>query len=159
MYRQPSHKPAPPPTTSCSTASSPNTDTWYTGKVDYNISDNQRLSFSFNYFPTLSSYVPADPLYPNDATAYSQGQTDNLTGQLSDIYTISPTVLNEFRVGASRELDKYKPPSLGKNDPTTLGLEPAYGTNSPANVFPKITIDQRSGSWLHGFGRWMRRKR
>ncbi len=33
--------------------------------------------------------------------------------------------------------------------PTTLGLEPTYGTNAPANVFPKITIDaleERTGS-------------
>ena len=122
--------------------SSPNTSTWYTGKADYNISSKQRLSFSFNYFPTVSSYVPADPLYPNDATAFEQGKTDNLTAQLSHIFTITSSVVNEFRVGASRELDKYKPPSLGKNDPTSLGLEPAYGTNSPANVFPDIKIDQ-----------------
>lgn len=125
--------------------SSPNTDTWYTGRTDYTFSPKQKLSFSFNYFPTLTSYVPADPLFPNDATAYSLGHTDNLTGQISDVFTISPTLLNEFRVGASRELDKYKPPSLGKNDPTTLGLEPAYGTNAPANVFPRITIDEGAG--------------
>lgn len=125
--------------------SSPNTNTWYTGKADYNLSTKQRLSFSFNYFPTTSSYVPADPLYPNDATAFEQGKTDNLTAQLSHLFTISSTVVNEFRVGASRELDKYKPPSLGKNDPTTLGLEPAYGTNAPANVFPRVTIDQGAG--------------
>jgi outer membrane receptor protein involved in Fe transport len=125
--------------------SSPSTDTWYTGKGDYNISAKQRVSFSFNYFPTTSSYVPADPLYPNDATSYQKGTTDNLTGQLSDLYTISPTIVNEFRVSASRELDKYVPPSFGKNDPTTIGLEPAYGTNAPANVFPKITIDQGAG--------------
>lgn len=122
--------------------SSPNTATWYTGKADYNLSSKQRLSFSFNYFPTVTSYVPADPFFPNDATAYEQGKTDNLTAQLSHIFTISSSVVNEFRVGASRELDKYKPPSLGKNDPTTIGLEPAYGTNSPANVFPDIKIDQ-----------------
>jgi outer membrane receptor protein involved in Fe transport len=125
--------------------SSPNTDTWYTGKVDYDLSTKQRLSFSFNYFPTVSSYVPADPLYPNDATSYEQGKTDNLTGQLSHAFAISSTLLNEFRIGASRELDTYKPPSLGKNDPATIGLEPAYGTNSPSNVFPKITIDQGAG--------------
>ncbi len=125
--------------------SSPNTDTWYTGKVDYNIASKQRLSFSFNYFPTTTSYVPADPLYPNDASAYEVGKTDDLTAQVSHVYTISSSVLNEFRVGASRELDKYKPPSLGKNDPTTLGLEPAYGTNAPANVFPHISIDQGAG--------------
>ena len=125
--------------------SSPNTDTWYTGKVDYAISSKQRLSFSFNYFPTTTSYVPADPLYPNDATAYEQGKTDDLTGQLSHLFTISPTMVNEVRLAGSRELDKYKPPSLDKNDPATLGLEPAYGTNSPANVFPHVGIDQGAG--------------
>lgn len=125
---------------------SPNTDTWYTGKVDFNVSQKHTLSFSFNYFPTTSSYVPADPLYPNDATAFEQGKTDNLTGQLTDVYTINSQVINEFRIGASRELDKYKPPSLGHNDPATIGLEPAYGTNAPANVFPKITIDQGAGA-------------
>ena len=97
--------------------SSPSTATWYTGKVDYNLSAKQRLSFSFNYLPDVVSYVPADPLFPNDATSYQNGHTDNLTGQLTHVYTISSTMLNEFRVGASRELDKYKPPSLGKNDP------------------------------------------
>jgi hypothetical protein len=124
---------------------SPNTDTWYTTREDYNINDNQKLSFSLNYFPTVSSYVPPDPLYPNDATSYSQGDTDNLTAQISHVFTISPTMLNEFRIGGSRELDKYTPPSLGKNDPATLGLEPEYGANAPANVFPKISIDQGAG--------------
>jgi hypothetical protein len=130
--------------------SSPNTDTWYTGRADYNLSSKQKLGFSFNYFPTVSSYVPQDPLYPNDATAFDQGLTDDLTSQVSYVYTISPTVLNEFRLGGSRELDKYKPPSLGKDDPTTLGLEPAYGANAPANVFPKVTID--SGAGVGGMG-------
>src|SRR5579863_55879 len=125
--------------------SSPNTNSWYTGRVDYNLSSKQRLSFSFNYFPTTSSYVPADPLFPSDASSYEQGKTDNLTGQLSHLFTISSKVVNEFRVGASRELDKYKPPSLNKNDPTTLGLEPTYGTNAPANIFPNIKIDQGAG--------------
>jgi len=125
--------------------SSPDTDTWYTGKVDYNINSKQRLSFSFNYFPTVSTYVPADPLYPNDATSTQKGFTDDLTSQLSEVYTISPTLLNEFRIGASRELDKYSPPSLNKNDPTIVGLEPIYGTNAPSNVFPKIQIDAPGG--------------
>ena len=130
--------------------SSPNTDTWYTGKADYNISAKQRLSFSFNYFPTTSSYVPKDPLYPNDASAYELGKTDNLLGQLSHVFTISPTLLNEFRVSASRELDKYTPYSLGHNAPTALGMEPTYGTNAPANIFPRVTIDTGSGTNLGG---------
>ncbi len=132
--------------------SSPNTNTWYTGKADYNINSKQRLSFSFNYFPTTSSYVPKDPLFPNDASAYEQGKTDNLIGQLTHTFAITSTVLNEFRVGASRELDKYKPYSLGHDDPATLGMEPTYGTNAPANIFPRVTIDQGSGNYNLGAG-------
>ena len=131
---------------------SPNTSTWYAGRVDYNISAAQKLSFSFNYYPNFVSYVPADPLFPSDATSYAAGNNYNLSGQLSDVYTISSTVLNEFRVGAMRELDKYVPPSLGKNDPASLGLEPAYGTNAPANVFPKITIDGGAGDGCIALG-------
>src|SRR5882724_9113953 len=81
---------------------SPSTNTWYTGKADYNLSSKQRLSFSFNYLPTTSSYVPADPLFPNDATATEKGKTDNLLGQLTHAFAISSTMLNEFRVSASR---------------------------------------------------------
>jgi len=127
---------------------SSNKATWYTGRVDYNINSAQKLSFTFNYFPTVVSFVPPDPLYPNDASAFSQGNNYNLTGQLSHVYTITSNLLNEFRVGAARELDKYKPLSLGKNDPTSLGLEPTYGTNVPsnANVFPHVSIDSQSGS-------------
>lgn len=133
-------------------STSPNTDTWYTGKIDYNISDRQKLSFSFNYFPTSTSYVPPDPLYPNDATSYQLGTTYNFTGQLSDVFTISPTMVNEFRLGGVRELDSYHPPSLDKNDPASLGLEPAYGTNAPANVFPKVTIDSGAGAGCVALG-------
>jgi outer membrane receptor protein involved in Fe transport len=132
--------------------SSPNTDTWYTGKADYNLSSKQRLSFSFNYFPTVSTYVPADPLFPNPATATQEGKTDNLTSQLSHVFTISPSMLNEFRVGASRELDKYVPPSLNKDIPATIGLEPTYGTNAPANVFPHVTVDQGAGEGVTNLG-------
>jgi hypothetical protein len=80
-----------------------------------------------------------------DVTSLAQANNYNFTGQLSNVLTISPTVVNEFRLGGVRELDSYHPPSLGKNDPTTTGLEPAYGSNAPANVFPKISIDQGAG--------------
>lgn len=126
-------------------ASSPNTNTWYTDKIDYNISDSHKLSFSSNYYPSFVTYVPPDPLYPSDASAISQAHNHNFTAQLTEVYTINSTTLNEFRLGGSRELDKYRPLSLDKNDPTTLGLEPQYGSNAPANVFPRITIDQGSG--------------
>ena len=132
--------------------SSPNTSTWYTGKVDYNISDKHKLSFSENYYPNSVTYSPPDPLYPNDATAIAQGNNYNFTGQLTWIFTVTPTLVNEFRFGGVRELDAYVPPSLGKNDPTTLGLLPQYGTNVAANLFPKISIDQGAGAGCIALG-------
>ena len=132
--------------------SSPNTSTWYTGRVDYNFSAKQRLSFTFNYYPNAVSYVPADPLFPNPASSISQGNNYNLTGQLSWVYTIAPTVLNEFRIGALRELDAYKAYSLGKGVTETIGLQPAYGTNAPTDVFPKITIDSGAGAGCYALG-------
>lgn len=131
---------------------SPNLDKWYTGRADYNASSKQKFSFTFNYHSAVPSYVPADPLFPNDATAYELGHTDNLTGQLSYVFAISSTMVNEFRVGGSRELDKYVPPSFGKNDPTSLGLLPAYGTNAPANVFPHVTIDSGTDTGAMALG-------
>jgi outer membrane receptor protein involved in Fe transport len=131
---------------------SPNTSTWYTGRTDYDINSKHRLSFSFNYYPNFVTYVPSDPLYPNDASSISQAHNYNLSGQLSEVYTVNSHLLNEFRIGAVRELDKYRPPSLGKNDPSSLGIEPAYGTNAPANVFPKITIDTGAGAGCYALG-------
>ncbi len=133
-------------------SSAPNTSTWYTGKVDYDISSKQKLSVSFNYYPNFVTYSPPDPLYPSDASAIAQANNFNLTGQISDVYTISPTILNEFRAGGMHELDSYHPPSLDKNDPTKLGLEPTYGTNAPNNVFPKITIDAGAGAGCFALG-------
>jgi outer membrane receptor protein involved in Fe transport len=133
-------------------SSEPNTSTWYAGKVDYNISSKQKFSVSFNYYPNFVTYVPPDPLYPSDASAIAQAHNWNLTGQITDVYTISPTVLNEFRAGGMHELDSYRPISFGKNDPATLGLEPAYGTNAPGNIFPKITIDSGAGAGCYALG-------
>jgi outer membrane receptor protein involved in Fe transport len=130
----------------------PNTSTWYTGRVDYDVSSKHRLSFTFNYYPNFVTYVPPDPLYPNDASSISQAHNYNLTGQLTEVYTINSRMINEFRIGALRELDKYRPPSLGKGDPTKIGLQPAYGTNSPSDVFPKITIDSNSESGCYALG-------
>ena len=86
---------------------------------------------------------------PTTPRRSNKGKTDNLTGQLSHLFTISSRMVNEFRVGASRELDKYKPPSLGKNDPTTLGLQPPTARILRPMCFPHISIDQGAqvGGW------------
>ncbi|MGB6199738.1 MAG: TonB-dependent receptor [Candidatus Acidiferrales bacterium] len=128
-----------------------NTSTFYEGKVDYNFLPNQKLTFSFNYFPNFVTDIAPDPLYPSLASAFESANNYNLTGQVTETWTISPTALNEFRAGAERELDAYLPFSWNKNAPATVGLEPAYGTNAPYNQFPQIVIENgSSGSFNLG---------
>src|SRR5277367_1998175 len=73
-----------------------------------------------------------------------------MDGEITDAWTLSPTMVNEARIGFVREVDKYIPPTYGKGYPTTIGLQPAYGTNSPADIFPNITVN--SGGNIGGIG-------
>src|SRR6202041_2952277 len=59
-------------------------------------------------------------------------------------------MVNEARVGGVREVDKYIPPTYDKGYPTTIGLEPTYGTDAPADIFPGVTID--NGGGIGGIG-------
>ena len=128
--------------------SNPSSSQWYVGKVDYNISKNNRLSASYIYFPlSLVNSVDAFCSLGFDCT---KGNNYNEDGEITDTWTLSPTMVNEARIGGVREVDKYIPPTFGKGYPTTIGLQPAYGTNSPADIFPNITIN--SGGNIGGIG-------
>jgi hypothetical protein len=123
----------------------PGSNKWYQGKVDYDINSKMKLSASFNYFPVTGDYILPDPLYPSLASAVAPEHNYNLDGQLSFVWTISPTLINEFRIGEGHETDDYIAPSLGKNAPTLVGIEPTYGGNAPGNVFPNITVQTGAG--------------
>jgi hypothetical protein len=68
-----------------------------------------------------------------------------MDAQITDVWTITPNMVNEARVGGVREVDKYIPPTYGKGYPTTLGLEPTYGNVAPADIFPGVTINNGGG--------------
>ena len=127
----------------------PTTSTWYVGKVDYDISAKNRISASYLDFPIgpLTYSVDAFCSLGFDCTL---GNNYNMDGQISDVWTISPTMVNEARIGGVREFDKYIPPTYGKGYPTTIGLEPTYGTDAPANIFPTVTVN--SSSAIGGIG-------
>jgi hypothetical protein len=148
--------PAPPipstPTT-ITRWSSPNPadSNWYAGKVDYNISTNQKLSGSILEYP-ISLINSIDALCPLGFDCTKAPRNLNQDAQITETWTISPTMLNEARFGAVRELDKYVPASYGQNDPTKLGMEPAYGPNAPGNIFPDVTINGGDGAGQIGIG-------
>lgn len=126
----------------------PSTSQWYVGKVDYAASPSQHISGSYMVYPiSLVNSVDAFCSLGFDCT---RGNNYNEDAQITDTWTINTHMVNEARVGGVRELDKYIPPTYDKGYPTTIGLEPTYGNDAPADIFPGITID--SGGNIGGIG-------
>ncbi len=123
-------------------ATNPSLSNWYVAKVDYVPSKSHRINVSYMDFP-ISLVYGADA-FCSLGFDCSNGKNYNMDGQITDVWTISPTMVNEARVGGVREKDLYVPPTYNKDFPTTIGLEPTYGTNAPGNIFPTITIDSTS---------------
>ncbi len=122
----------------------PSLSQWYVGKIDYQLSSNQRLSGSILEYPIeLVNSIDALCSFGFDCTKASPNR--NQAAQITHSWTISPTFLNEARIGGVRELDKYTPPSFGKGLTTQIGLQPAYGSNAPADIFPNITVGVGAG--------------
>ena len=129
----------------------PSLSEWYSGKVDYNISQNHKLSGSILEYP-IQLINSIDALCPLGFDCTTAPGNRNQDAQITETWTIRPTLLNEARFGAVRELDKYIPPTYGQNYPAKLGMEPAYGNNAPGNIFPNITINGGDGAGQIGIG-------
>ena len=129
----------------------PGLSTWYVGKVDYNLSANHKLSGTILEYPIQVIYN-ADGFCSLGFDCTKSNGNRNQDAQITETWTISPQTLNEARIGALRELDAYIPPTYGKNYPTTLGMEPAYGNTAPANMFPTVTVNGGDGAGQIGIG-------
>jgi hypothetical protein len=102
----------------------------YFGRLDYNISNANRLSFTIINMGT-ASYTPT-PDCPADC--YSGGSSV-FQSQITDVWTLSPSTINEFRFAFQREYDYDTSVNYGQNFPQKLGIQYAV-----ANVFPDVTI-------------------
>jgi hypothetical protein len=103
------------------------------GRLDYNITPTNRLNFSI-----VERYAPVEVSYngsPNCPVNCQNDSSDGGNAQISDVYTISPTMVNEFRFSWNREADYYAQQSLGQGIPAKIGLQ-----FSTADVFPTVSI-------------------
>lgn len=105
----------------------------YFGRADIQFSDSNRLTMAV----TLQDNPNQNPGY-----TFVDGNVDSYTGDVeswntsvTDIWTISPSLVNEARVGFQREDDHYSQNSMGQNYPATLGWKYAQ-----ANMFPQINV-------------------
>jgi outer membrane receptor protein involved in Fe transport len=129
----------------------PSLSQWYAGKVDYDISAAHKLSGSILEYP-IQLINSVDALCPLGFDCTKAPGNLNQDAQITETWTISSRTLNEARIGAVRELDKYTPATFGQGFPTKLGIEPAYGANAPGDIFPDVTINGGGGAGQIGIG-------
>ena len=107
----------------------------YFGRFDADVTSSNRItgSAAWNDGPQL----PFSPIAPINR---APGDVMNMSGQLSDYWTIGPTLINELRIGFMGEYDSFTPDTLGAGYPAKLGLQ-----FSKADIFPNVTINNYYG--------------
>ena len=102
----------------------------YFGRLDYDITPNNRLGIS-----ALDSDIPL--FSPSAVTACPVGcqpaDGEDINSQISDTWNISNRTFNEFRFGYTYEVNTFHDPTLGKGYPSQLAWQFAK-----ANGFPTI---------------------
>ncbi len=106
------------------------------GRLDFNITSNNRLTFSIDEHSTHS--VSGGTSCPVNCQHSTAGAYD---AQVTDVHTFSPTVVNEFRFGFARQGNWFSPGSLDLGYPAKLGFQYAK-----ADVFPNINLTGTAGN-------------
>jgi len=111
----------------------------YFGRIDYNMSDKNRIMWSISQKdnPGTDNGLFTCPLN------CGSGDVDGYNTQVTDTWTITPTVVNEIRMGYTRQGNWFLSQSLGLNPASAFGLQ---GTHF--NQFPLIG----GNNFYGGFG-------
>lgn len=108
----------------------------YFGRMDYNVTENNRITFSITERDN-----PA--FYDNGNCPYNcqSGDVDSINSQISDVWTINTSMVNEFRFGYTKQGNWFTPQSLGMGLPAKVGLQYAK-----ADILPNINIQGANGN-------------
>jgi len=110
---------------------------WF-GRLDYNLSDKNRLTFSITQSDNPAQYPSAVPI------GNQVGDVDRYNTQVSDVYSLSANLVNEFRVGFTRQGNWFVPTSINQNYPQKLGW-----TYPEANLPPSLQFYGSTGTaWI-----------
>jgi Carboxypeptidase regulatory-like domain/TonB dependent receptor len=119
----------------------------YFGRLDYDIKSNNRLTMS-----DTQSDTPV--VYPNTVTACpigcQSGDVDNNNAQVTDVWNISASTINEARIGFTSQLNFFKDLALNRGYASQLGWQFAKADDFPAiqfiNNYPYAWIDPSSNA-------------
>jgi hypothetical protein len=90
------------------TASNPQNNNQYTGKIDHHITDRDYLSFRFSVSNSNAyNYLGYGPAAPNYAYNYTGDVEALYNGAISYTHTFSPNVINEFLFAGQRSVSTY----------------------------------------------------
>lgn len=105
--------------------------TKYFGRLDYDISPNNRLTVSDTQRDNKGSsvYIYTCPV------SCQLFDIDSNNAQISDVWNISSRTINEVRMGFTDQLNYYQSPTLNENFPAKLGLKYAK-----TNLFPSVNL-------------------
>jgi hypothetical protein len=117
------------------------------GRLDYDITKNNRITMS-----DTQSDTPQ--MYPSGVTACpvgcQTGDVDNNNAQVTDVWNISTTTINEARMGFTSQLNFFKDLALDKGYASQLGWQFAKADDIPAinftGSYPYAWIDPSSNS-------------
>ncbi len=106
--------------------------TKYFGRLDWDLKSNNRL--------TLSIVDSDNPAYSNGQgfcpINCQSGDVSRNNAQITDVWTITPHVINEVRLGYTNQLNFFVPATLNQGYPAKLGWQYAK-----ADIFPIITVN------------------
>ena len=112
------------------------------GRLDYNISDSNRLTFSITERDNTGIGYSVN--CPSNCNPFD---IDSRNIQLSDVWTITPRIVNEFRMAYTRQGNWYTPMSFGQGYPAKLNMPYAI-----QDVLPTLTVSGPVGGTSIGPG-------
>lgn len=105
------------------------------GRIDYNLNERNRITFSITQRDNPALYP--GPVCPVTCQA---GDVDSYNAQISDVWSVGATTVNEFRFGFTRQGNWFVAQSQGLGYPAKLGMQYAK-----ADIFPNININGAGG--------------
>jgi hypothetical protein len=114
-----------------------NSKKWF-GRLDYNVSAKNRINLTVNMHdnPHKTNLDPG-PICP---IGCENNAGEGYNAQISDVYSINSSLVNEFRYSFVRQGNWFVPQTLGKGFPAALGLQFSH-----ADVFPTVAVSGTGG--------------
>jgi len=109
----------------------------YTERVDYNLSDKQRLFARYTYWSQAD--IPYGQLGNFTKNAFSTFRSTQ--GTLGDTYTINQTSIVDVRLSYSRNYNDNEPPTLGSDLSSLGGAWGTFQTQLHPKYFPSPHIN------------------